>query len=145
MKETYSGDIKDYTKDSEYKLKATQFGFSLLGKYPLFNTGSISVFPLIGFDYALVLSAKDRESGDKWEKGDIPYKGFSPSHFSQFGLLAGAGFDFDLSGKLFIRGEALLHMRFSNKFIRELNKDADKTKATLGFGPQIKLGVGYRL
>ena len=111
-----------------------QFAFSLLGKYP-FRLGSITLFPLIGFDYNIVTSALD---------GDID--------LSQFGFLGGLGLDFNLNDHLFLRGEAMFHLRLASKAMKDFEDIIPilsegiplDTKTTLGVGPRIKLGIGYR-
>jgi hypothetical protein len=121
---------------------AIQFGFSLLGKYPI-DMGGFTIFPLIGIDYNSVLSV----DGNSKDAGDL----------SQFGLLAGIGGDISISGPLFIRLEGLLHLRFSSKFSTDMKKELEpiikewnalggkaSSKTTLGFGPQIKVAMGYK-
>jgi len=104
-----------------------QLGFTLLGKYP-FELGDFTIFPLVGFDYNVIFSrivagTRDTEPG-KW---------------NQFGILAGVGSDFDLTDSLYLRGEAMFHLRFPSTFMKE----ADGSP-TLGMGPRIKFGLGYR-
>jgi hypothetical protein len=130
---------------------ALQLDFSVLGKYPI-NLGSLTVFPLVGINYNVVLSIKGKGS-DKFES-KIPYldnnyrlqETSAMAEFSQFGLLAGVGLDVPFSNNLFFRAEALLNMRFASKSAREsITPGSDKdTKTTLGFGPRIKIGIGFR-
>jgi opacity protein-like surface antigen len=139
---TYKENI-DGKKDSENDPagSVTQLGITLLGKYPI-SMGSITVFPLAGIGYNIVLSYKD-------DNGNNPYKD-SDDHsamkdMSQFAILAGGGLDFDITSNLFLRGSVLLQLRFPNKEARDSDilKDKD-TKTTLGFGPVIKVAVGFR-
>lgn len=118
----------------EKPLSATQLGFSLLGKFPI-NLGGVTVFPLLGLDYNIVLSVKDKDSDEKLD---------NPGFYNQFGFLAGVGGDFNLSKSLFIRAEGLFHLRLASKTFKDVAEDNDKAKATWGMGPQIKLGLGFR-
>jgi opacity protein-like surface antigen len=139
---TYEGESGDES------LFATQFGFTLLGKYPI-DLGTITVFPLLGISYNIPLS--------------ISYKGESmddPTDYSQFGLLVGGGLDYNLNSNLYIRGQLMLQMRFASKVTSDRVDEAEKYKkemesygmkvdkydvsTTLGFGPVIRIGIGYR-
>jgi len=125
--------VYDYPghKGTESGGSAIQLGFSLLGKYPI-GLGGFTLFPLLGADYNLVLSSKDRNGRPEDNPGDA----------SQFGLLVGAGLDFPLSGALFLRGETLFHLRFPSKDMKDTASGGAST--TLGMGPRIKIGVGYK-
>ena len=109
---------------------AVQLDLTLLGKYPI-DLGAFTIFPLLGVSYNMVLSHTiDGNSND------------SPSDLNQFGILAGAGLDFNLTDSLYLRGEALFHLRFASKFADDLSGSGWDT--TLGMGPRIRVGVGYR-
>ena len=123
-----------------------QASFSILGKYP-FEFGKVTVFPLLGFSYNMVFAEKDKN-------GERGYETFGETmrNVSQFGLLGGAGFDYDLTRYLYLRAEMLYHLRFASKEIKDLADVLDSSAklgggigyATLGMGPRIKVGVGYR-
>ena len=110
------------------KYNTTELGFNVLGKYP-FLFGQISVYPLVGVSYNIVLSVEGESAGS----GD----------YNQLGILGGTGIDFIMGRRLYIRGEALLHIRLANKAMKKL-ADEKGGKTTPGLGPQIKIGVGYR-
>jgi len=118
---------------------ALQLGFSLLGKYPI-NLGGFDIFPLLGVNYNVVLSAWDKNGNTEKDGSDL----------SQLGFLAGAGLDFPFSGGLFLRAEALFQLRLASKFMHDIVEDFKplpsglSADATLGVGPRIKVGVGYK-
>jgi hypothetical protein len=119
------------------KPSAMQFGFSLLGKYPI-NMGKLTIFPLLGVDYNIVLSIK--RNGKSIDD--------NPGYWNQFGFLAGIGGDISLTKSLFFRMEGLFHLRLPSKNAND-EKDAyigDKKdiNTTWGMGPQIKLALGFR-
>ena len=127
-----------------------QLGFSLLGKYPL-NMGRVTVFPLLGINYNLVLSMKDKDGTSIEDSGS----GYEASDFSQFGILAGGGLDFPLSGALFFRAEAFFELRFASKVMDDVKTKmatlitmmmpgAVTIDTTLGMGPRFKIGLGYK-
>jgi opacity protein-like surface antigen len=141
LTETYKENL-DGKKDSENDPGGSvmQLGITLLGKYPI-SMGSITVFPLAGIGYNIVLSRSD-EKGDK-EKWPDDHSAMKD--LSQFAILAGGGLDFDITSNLYLRGSALLQLRFPNKEARDGIKDLGSDwKTTLGFGPVIKVGVGFR-
>jgi len=140
LTDTYKENI-DGKKDSDSDKGGSliQLGITLLGKYPI-NMGSLTVFPLAGIGYNIVLSMND----DKGDKVEWPDDHSAMKDLSQFAILAGGGLDFDITSNLYLRGSVLLQARFANKAMRDSVKDAKDTKTTLGFGPVIKVGVGYR-
>jgi opacity protein-like surface antigen len=106
---------------------------SLLGKYP-FSLGRITVFPLLGFDYQIVVSAKvDGVKADK------------PGDLSSFGFDFGGGLDFPLTDHLFLRGELLYAIRLPSKNLKDAKDASPDSKYILGNGPTIKIAVGYSL
>jgi len=118
-----------------------QLGFSLLGKYPM-GLGGITLSPLLGANYNLVLSGKNPEDGSRIEK---------PMNWSQLGFLAGVGLDFNFSRFVFLRTEALFGLRLPSKEMKNEKNRAGSgpdalsgVKTTLGMGPRIKIGVGFK-
>jgi len=108
-----------------------QLGFSFLGKYP-FEVGDFTIFPLLGFDYNLILSRIKAGVADP-----------EPRKWNQFGILAGGGADFDLTDNLYLRGEGLFNLRFPSAYWKEA-ADGLNASTTMGMGFRMKLGVGYR-
>jgi hypothetical protein len=134
------GKTAEADKDFKTRISAMQFGFSLLGKYPV-NMGNFTIFPLIGVDYNRVLSVNTVVK-DKDGKEIVNEEANDPGDMSQLGILAGIGGDIKLNGPLFVRLEGLLHIRLPAKVYKDDIEDG--TKATLGFGPQIKIAIGYK-
>jgi len=130
--------VENNGKKETYDASAIQLGFSLLGKYPI-GMGGFTVFPLLGADYNMMLSLKDNKGNPQKDPGD----------WSQLGLLAGAGLDYPLSGALFLRAEALFHLRLASKFVTDTVNSTKKpginVDTNLGVGPRIKIGIGYKL
>jgi opacity protein-like surface antigen len=122
------------TGDTELKGTFSALDLSLLGKYPI-SLGSITVFPLLGFDYQIIASAKiDGEKADK------------PGELSSFGFDFGGGLDFALTDHLFLRGELLYALRLPSKFQKDTKENfGDNAKYVLGHGPVVKLAIGYSL
>jgi len=156
-KGNYKEEDADMGEDGEKIGSVTQLGITLLGKYPI-DIGPLTVFPLAGIGYNMVLSQKDKDKkavkygeislDSTKEPDESPLK-----WMSQFAILAGGGLDFDITSNLYLRGSVLLQLRFANKYQRDMvdfveklpGKEADdKWSTTLGFGPVLKVGVGYR-
>jgi hypothetical protein len=107
---------------------------SVLGKYPI-GLGSVTLFPLFGLDYQIVVSAKASDGAKYSDAGDLSALWF------QFG----AGADFPLGSALFIRGEFLYGLRVKNRLERNLIDAGSGTfKYKLGHGPTLKLAIGYK-
>jgi len=102
---------------------------SLLGKYP-FNLGSVTVFPLVGLAYNMVLS--------------IDGHSINVLDFNQLALLAGVGLDYSFSEKLFLRASALFQLRFPSKDQEDAAAMLSGASSTLGMGTVIKVAIGYR-
>lgn len=115
-----------------------QLGISLLGKYPI-KVGSITVFPLFGLGYNIVLSMKNANGDNYKDSGESAMK-----DLSQFAILGGGGLDYNINKNFYLRASALLQVRFPSKGMRDLASLDNDAKATLGFGPVVKVGVGYR-
>ncbi|MCL2181112.1 MAG: hypothetical protein FWB83_08290 [Treponema sp.] len=117
---------------NQLDMSLTQIGFTLLGKYPI-NLGAFTLFPCIGIGYNLVLSA-EQDGRSFSDAGDL----------SQLGILGGVGIDFPLSESMFIRGQALFQVRLPSKVMSDFISNS-VFDTTLGFGPRIKIGVGFHL
>jgi hypothetical protein len=116
---------------------------SVLGKYPL-RWGPLTIFPLAGIDFQIVLSARDKDGNDQT---DMLGERLAPQ-LSTLWFQIGAGLDFPFGKAFFLRGEFLYGLRARNRFEGHLidlakiqNIDA-KYKA--GHGPMLKIAVGYK-
>ncbi|GMO12234.1 MAG: outer membrane beta-barrel protein [Rickettsiales bacterium] len=123
----------------------SSINFGLLGKYPFEISDSFLLFPLLGIEYQLFLSRKDKD--------EIEYKNTdgeeSPKDFSSLWFKLGVGADINITDQLYIRSEILYGIRLKNKYEDDLKEsvlfsmfpDAD---IGLGHGPTVKIGIGYR-
>jgi hypothetical protein len=130
-------------RDAKLLGNALEFGFGVLGKYPI-ELRSITIFPMFGFNYNVFMLT----FGLKKE----PPEG-SVKTFSQFGLQAGIGLDYDLSDRVYFRAEALFQLRFvgnsREKYgIETLGWYIPSSKGNYstipGMGPVLKAGFGFR-
>jgi opacity protein-like surface antigen len=116
---------------------------SLLAKWP-FIFGKLTVFPLLGIDYQIVLSRK-------WENGDQytnPNGDEAPMDFNALWFQLGAGVDYAITDALYVRGEILYGIRLKNQADKDWKDGYSYTgsdiKNLLGHGPTFKIGVGYK-
>jgi outer membrane protein W len=129
------------TGDTE--LKSTYFGFTILGKFP-FGAGPVTFFPLAGIDYQIFLSGK--VDGFTIERDDMSgdYEGM----YDAFSLFVGVGVDFDITSKLYLRGEVLINFKIEDDFDKMLKKAAKENDVNFSgvftMGPRVSIGVGYR-
>jgi hypothetical protein len=128
----------------EMDMSFTGLDIGLLGKYPFTISEKLSVFPLLGITYRVVLSAED-EDGNEYE--GIVTSG-KPGDFSALWFKFGGGLDFSFTDHVFLRGEALYGLRLANDaendiadYVSALGVDS---KTLLGHGLEVKLAVGYR-
>jgi hypothetical protein len=128
-----NGDI-----DKERSMFGIDFG--LLGKYPFKLGENFSIFPLLGIEYHLVLTALDNDEYQFQNDNED-----APVDLSALWFKAGAGLDFSFDKTLYLRGELLYGLRIVNKYEMDL-VDSEGSGATslLGHGLNIKLALGYR-
>lgn len=128
-----------------FELNSTQFGFSLMGKYPV-ALGSITAFPLLGIDYQILISGEVKPGGSKLKRSDL---GRWKDLYDAFSISVGGGVDYNLTSKLYLRGVFLLNFKLDSSFdsdYRKLTQIDGVIEATLfTFGPRFSAGVGYRL
>jgi hypothetical protein len=89
---SFKPNARGYTGD--FELASTQFGFSILGKFP-FTIGPVAFFPLAGIDYQIFLSGKS--NGSTLDRGDL--SGDYGDMYDAFSLVLGLGLDFNLNKK----------------------------------------------
>jgi opacity protein-like surface antigen len=142
------GDSQSQNSD----MSTMSFNISLLGKYPFEVNQEFSVFPLLGVEYDICLSAKD-EAGEYKDRDGKE----APGDFSALWFKLG-GLDFSFTEKIYLRFEALYGLRLASKaendikdltdeVLKSLKEDygADvETKILLGHGWTAKLAVGYK-
>jgi opacity protein-like surface antigen len=122
----------------------------LLGKYPFAINPKAKLFPLLGFDYTIVLTAK-------LEGQEVD----NPKDWNHFIFKFGGGSDFFITDSLFIRLEALYGIRLTTKAEQDyaddiktmllylINQYAGFTpnvtsETLLGHGFTAKLALGYK-
>jgi hypothetical protein len=134
---------ENYTGD--FELTSTQFGFTILGKFP-FAAGPVTVFPLAGIDYQIFLSGE--AEGLTIKRDDMSdYYPDMEDLYDAFSLVVGAGLDYNISDKLYLRGEVLCNFKMegdSDKALKKLTKENDVSFSLFTFGPRVSIGVGYR-
>jgi len=129
----------------------TALNIGALGKYPIALGESMSLFPAVGIDYSLVLSATSKVGGTEEKIDGSPEGEAKAGDFSALWIKFGAGLDYNLTEKLFIRPTILYGIRLGNsnedKEVKDA-KDADPTgtyESLLGHGLTVKVNVGFRL
>jgi opacity protein-like surface antigen len=150
MTQTQTGK-EDTSEDMD--ISAVNLNIGLLGKYPIAVNNKLTLFPLLGIDYAVCLSAKD-EDGEDFNGMDGEG---GPGDFSALWFKFGGGLDFALTEKLYLRFEALYGLRLANTFEKDAKDMLDEqfeqakklgadveVKTLLGHGLTAKLAVGYR-
>jgi len=115
--------------------------FGVLGRYPIaLPGGRVSIFPLAGLGYNLVLAST--EEGERTD---------SPTRLSSLRLQFGAGGDVNISENAFFRASVLGTWHFPGRYFDDWaaqTRDPDlgiaaRTEGSAGV--TVKLGVGFRL
>ena len=121
------------------KTSFTYFSLGLLGKYPI-DLGSFTLFPMLGFEYNIFMSGKSSAEGEseKFKRSDLD----SSSDFDAFILQLGAGADFNLTDKIYLRPSILwgidLFRSNEEKVLKALDVSVFKHKLDIG------IAVGYK-
>lgn len=126
------------SKSAERAGSLLQGSASILLKYPL-DFGRVTFFPLLGANYNMVFASRDADAVKLYDSISDNFK-----YLNQIGLLGGAGVDVFLKGSFFLRIEALYELRFANKVMKDDADAAPDLYTTLGMGPRVKVGVGYK-
>jgi hypothetical protein len=112
----------------------------VLGKYPFAVSEKLSVFPLLGITYRVMLSAK--MDGEDYE-GFGPDGDGGPGDFSALWFKFGGGLDYSFTEKVYLRGSLLYGIRLANKMENDMKDDWD-ADPLLGHGLEVKIAVGYK-
>jgi hypothetical protein len=144
------------TTTEKMDMSIGSFNIGLLGKYPFPINSKLSVFPLLGFDFQIVFSAK--VEGDDYK--DL--YGGETTDFSATWFKFGGGLDYAITDKVYFRGEALYGFKIPTKAEKDI-KDILKAygeymlasygisgihpnaETLLGHGLTVKLAIGYKL
>ena len=129
------GNIRGIGDGGSVAIRGLDFGLFL--KYPFDISEQLSVFPLLGISYRVALTFSIGEQSLNRCARDL----------SALWLKAGGGMDFPLTGRLFLRGQALYGIRFRNALERSLVNQTPPeghVRARFGHGLTLKLSVGIR-
>jgi len=139
MKETMSGG--GYSSSSEFSANLTNLFFGLYGKYPFTLSDKLSLFPLLGLEYHICLSATGEDDSEADDPGD----------FSALWLKAGIGMDFSLTDSIYLRLGVLYGARFTNQFETDMWDYAKSSYDETGdssaggqHGLTVRLAVGFK-
>ena len=152
--------ISDQYDDNTY-WDAGILTFGLMGKFPFQIGSSFALFPMLGFDYMVVLSPKyDSDRTDKGaKKGDTPkntFKDGAPditSELNSLRLKAGLGGDISFTNDLYLRINAIVSLRLPSKYENDDFEGFFGGDGSNGFvsgggggglGFTLALGLGYR-
>ncbi|MDR2692870.1 MAG: hypothetical protein LBB74_01480 [Chitinispirillales bacterium] len=152
---TYDGKTE---KEEDVNISFTSLNIGVLGKYPIALSDAMTLFPAVGIDYALMLSATSKyDDGEEKSEQKLDGKDGVPKagDFSALWIKFGVGADVALTGQLFLRPELLYGIRLANKYesdsVDEIKKSAEEygekvdISPALGHGLTVKVGLGFRL
>jgi len=155
-KQTFNGQTT--TEKMDQSLTGMDIG--LMGKYPIAVSDKLTVFPMLGMVYRIILSGSQTENGKetKWD-GKTP-DGSTQANpkagdFSALWFRLGGGADFALTEQLYLRGALTYGIRLANKFEKDMADEFKKMMEAQGFtgidaskrlghGLDFSLGIGYK-
>jgi len=149
-----SGSYEKADTSTLYYLGSTALAMdiSLLGKYPV-AVGKMTVFPLLGVGYNMTLSQKNSRGKKEEFKNDDGTKQTwankdekKAADWSTFRIQLGAGADFDVTDRIFVRTQGLAQYRFAAKAYSkaDIAETDNNTKSKGGFGGSFTIAVGYK-
>jgi hypothetical protein len=122
---------KDNNKNITIPWTRSALKLAALGKFPVDLSNVLIIFPATGVEYDMVLSA----NRDGTEVDD-------PDNLSALWVKIGAGLDVAFADQFYFRSELLFGIRLANKE-EEDEADLIRGETLFGFGPTVKIGVGY--
>ena len=113
-----------------------------IGKYP-FRSGSVKVYPLLGFEYDILLSMVDASGQDV----KASMSASTLASLNRLWVKAGIGADIDVGGNFFFRPEADLCYKLPSSFDSEqidIAKAAGNSATRTSIKVDIGFSIGYR-
>ena len=122
---------------AQEKLSLTYMNFALLGKYP-FKVGIAKIYPLLGFDFRINVSAK-------YNGEDIRQHLTSKQKdaLNQYYFVLGLGSDIYVMDKLFIRPMAMFGIQMNSPVSNSSVQQAVAQANALGLDVTVKDGFNY--
>jgi opacity protein-like surface antigen len=137
-KATYMGTVVAEFSE-EIDMSYTSLTIGALGKYPFAINRTLSAFPLLGIDYLIATTVKEKETGV--EEDD-------PGDLSALWFKLGGGLDISLSEQLYLRVGVLYGLRLASKWekdaVAEMKDAGYDAKPLLGHGLTAKLALGFK-
>ena len=131
------------TESGSHSGSFTALDFSLALKLPMPFSDNMTVFPMLGIGYNVVLASRDEDGNDMFDSSD-----FSASDLSTFRIALGGGADFAINEGMFFRASVQGYYRFAPSLFRdaadEWNAFGVNADSHGGFGAIIRLAVGLR-
>ena len=117
-------------------LSLSYLTLALYGKFPISLSG-FSLFPLLGIQFDLCLSAK--------QEGEIIFDNplMRQDFFNRFWIKLGAGADFNLTEKLYLRPSFLYGINFGSVNDRDVKNNNSK-ESSFHHGLDVRLAMGFR-
>jgi opacity protein-like surface antigen len=132
-------DVFNYDHSFDLSLLGLDIGFML--KYPISTSSRLSLYPQLGIAYRIILNMKAEENrSDEYDSiGDA-------IDYSALWFRLGGGLDYSFTSNIYLRGGFTYGVRLPNKFEKDMvDTFGSNTRARLGHGLDLKLGVGFKL
>ena len=130
-----------------HKISFTQLNLSLMLKYPFAVSQSWKVFPMAGVDWQIALGNYDSKMKQNFQDLANSNPFFEIPKISDFWnsvwIRAGAGADYSLTERLFLRSELLYGFKLNSKFENKMKEFWDFKIRGMSNGFHVRLGLGY--
>jgi len=145
-----NSDAKKQMDDDKKKISLTTVDISLFGKYPI-PLGGALLFPLLGVDFKIAVSADDIYEGERFFNTFFAPGGAVSEYWSSVWIKFGVGGDLPLGDKFYIRPMILYGFGTVPKFFRETVASmassaslAIRAADVIFHGLDVKVAVGYK-
>ncbi|MDR1587625.1 MAG: hypothetical protein LBS57_09230 [Treponema sp.] len=134
--------------DAKTTLSMTDFEIQILGKYPIALGNRLSIFPLLGVDFKIVLVQNTTIDGKEYAYEDyaLSTRGRDPVEWlSTVWFKLGIGADIALTNRIYLRPEFLYGIGTNNKSQTDIMDKGTKTiDGIVNHGLDARLALGYR-
>ncbi|MDR0400780.1 MAG: hypothetical protein LBH51_07530 [Treponema sp.] len=161
-RERYNAQAEDGTVVADQSSRGTGteavFGIGLLGKYPFRLSRALRIFPLAGLEYHIALAEyRDPDIGPRYNRTNEIWErnsnnsAYALSVWNSLLIDIGAGLDFDLYSRLFLRTELLYGFRLQTPYevdalekVKKMVNAPNPVLKGLTSGPVLRVALGWR-
>ena len=146
-----SAGVQGEKNDNSGTGQEVMLNFVLLGKYPFTLNERLKLFPLAGIGYQVTL-LQNRDGRSRTNELDVDRNYYTLPFWNALFVNLGAGMDFTLSSRSFLRTELIYGIRLQTGYeadsLEEVKRTVDASSTNLNglsSGPTLRVAAGWRL